>query len=74
MSELHQVWPDPLAATPLVPTCEGHVGFESLALMLQGSRGVLAIDFYACLCSSSAESNLPRNPLTWSGKSHWIVK
>ena len=47
MSELHQVWPDPLAAPPLVPTCEGHMGFESLALMLQGSRGVLAINVYA---------------------------
>lgn len=69
MSELHQVWPDPLAAR-LVPTCEGHMGFESCP-DVQGSRGCPC---YQCLCSRSAESNL-RNSLTWVGRAfNWVVK
>lgn len=65
-SELHQAWSDPPGG-PLVLLCEQHIDFDSLALILEGSRCLLAINFYTCLCSIRADSNLPRNPLTQKG-------
>lgn len=54
MSEWHQVWPDPLAG-PLVPTCEGHMGLDSLALILEGNRCLLVINLCVSVLQKGGE-------------------